>query len=98
MVEEVELSDSEDYAGFTGKTADFGGAVGDETSSAVQSIQQVGLSTRGAAGAAGVVTRFIQRSHASWNTRNFLLQFSRHAKLVENVENCLNVLEIDSSS
>ncbi|KAJ8342558.1 hypothetical protein SKAU_G00324860 [Synaphobranchus kaupii] len=40
-VEEVELSESDDYTAYTSKTPDFTGAVGDETSSAVQSIQQV---------------------------------------------------------
>lgn len=34
-------SDSDDYADFTAKGASFVGTVGDETSSAVQSIQQV---------------------------------------------------------
>lgn len=34
-------SDSDEYADFTAKGADFVGTVGDETSSAVQSIQQV---------------------------------------------------------
>ncbi|KAG9351748.1 hypothetical protein JZ751_022999 [Albula glossodonta] len=41
QAEDAELSESDDYANFTSKAADFTGAVGDETSSAVQSIQQV---------------------------------------------------------
>ncbi|KAJ8266649.1 hypothetical protein GJAV_G00133030 [Gymnothorax javanicus] len=41
QVEEAELSESDDYTNFTSKAPDFTGAVGDETSSAVQSIQQV---------------------------------------------------------
>ncbi|XP_048872038.1 PR domain zinc finger protein 15 isoform X2 [Brienomyrus brachyistius] len=41
QVEEEELSDSDDYADFADKDTDFTGAVGDETSSAVESIQQV---------------------------------------------------------
>ncbi|XP_064208653.1 PR domain zinc finger protein 15 isoform X1 [Anguilla rostrata] len=40
-VEEVDLTEADDYGPFSGKAPDFGGAVGDETSSAVQSIQQV---------------------------------------------------------
>uniref|UniRef100_A0A8C9RQV9 PR/SET domain 15 n=1 Tax=Scleropages formosus TaxID=113540 RepID=A0A8C9RQV9_SCLFO len=39
--EDEELSDSDDYASFSAKGPEFTGAVGDETSSAVQSIQQV---------------------------------------------------------
>ncbi|XP_036380390.1 PR domain zinc finger protein 15 [Megalops cyprinoides] len=41
QVEEAELSESDDYTTFASKGADFTGTVGDETSSAVQSIQQV---------------------------------------------------------
>uniref|UniRef100_A0A3B3QC11 PR/SET domain 15 n=1 Tax=Paramormyrops kingsleyae TaxID=1676925 RepID=A0A3B3QC11_9TELE len=41
QVEEEELSDSDDYGDFADKDTDFTGAVGDETSSAVESIQQV---------------------------------------------------------
>ncbi|XP_030648092.1 PR domain zinc finger protein 15 [Chanos chanos] len=40
-LEEPQLSDSDEYSDFTGKGPDFSTAVGDETSSAVQSIQQV---------------------------------------------------------
>ncbi|XP_016345893.1 PR domain zinc finger protein 15-like [Sinocyclocheilus anshuiensis] len=38
---EPELSDSDEYADFTSKTTEFSTTVGDETNSAVQSIQQV---------------------------------------------------------
>uniref|UniRef100_A0A8C1HS63 PR/SET domain 15 n=1 Tax=Cyprinus carpio carpio TaxID=630221 RepID=A0A8C1HS63_CYPCA len=38
---EPELSDSDEYADFTSKTPEFSTTVGDETNSAVQSIQQV---------------------------------------------------------
>ncbi|XP_067288816.1 PR domain zinc finger protein 15 [Pseudorasbora parva] len=38
---EPELSDSDEFADFTSRTAEFSTAVGDETNSAVQSIQQV---------------------------------------------------------
>ncbi|XP_036393678.1 PR domain zinc finger protein 15-like [Megalops cyprinoides] len=43
QVEALELPDSDDavYSDFTSKGAEFTGAIGDETSSAVQSIQQV---------------------------------------------------------
>lgn len=38
---ESELSDSDEYADFTSRTTEFSNTVGDETNSAVQSIQQV---------------------------------------------------------
>lgn len=38
---EPELSDSDEYADFTSRTTEFSTTVGDETNSAVQSIQQV---------------------------------------------------------
>ncbi|XP_026864488.2 PR domain zinc finger protein 15 [Electrophorus electricus] len=41
QLQEVELSDSDEYTDFASKTSDFTNTVGDETSSAVQSIQQV---------------------------------------------------------
>ncbi|KAJ7996747.1 hypothetical protein DPEC_G00240230 [Dallia pectoralis] len=40
-LEEPEMSDSDEYADFTGKDVEYSTTLGDETSSAVQSIQQV---------------------------------------------------------